>query len=472
MRNQYGSVVVFSDVRAGFPRYALAEADYDRDRSGYFALGGFGVSNHNGVILAPSLFLRAVSKDRLTRKAALSWATDIKQWVRFVEAVQTQGQKVPYEFDLMSIDEAMLKRFGDLLTRLTVSREGKRLTTATVRNKLMRVCTMQQWFSDNGWYHGDLGPRAERSSKSFSIQPMGLLAHIYQRRQEAKAGPMGSKFVQSVASRRPQKLPRALTQADQEAVEKVLKNWLETEPANSPRYDQHIRDQLIFNTGRFVGLRVENMIDLPVAKVLALYLDGMSDTDQVPLQMIGKGRKTITIPFSVALLRQMQIYAETARQRAVSRGGRKDVAGLFVAHVGSHTGKSLSTRGIQKAMEGLFIQAGLSTLVPLRKKGRDIVKNERGDPIYRRASRFSVHDLRHTCAARFFYANLFATQDREQAMRAVQAQLCHVHIETTEKEYTELTRQFSTWKTFSEGLAMQRIAYSASRDGDIFEEFQ
>lgn len=471
MYNDYHLIHIVDTPPASFPRYALAEAGYVGDTSGYFVLGGFGVANNNGVLLAPSLFLRAVCKDRLSRKSALSWATDIKQWVRFIEASQMKGKIPPYEVDLMSIGEETLKRYGDFLTRLASSREGKRLTTATVRNKLLRVCTMQQWFADNGWYQGDLGPRSGGATKRFSIQPIGLLAHIHNRRPIPHAeGPMGSKFAQNVTARRPQKLPRALTQTDQNSVEKVLNMRLQAVTKNSPRYDQFLRDQLIFNTGRFVGLRVENIKNLPVAKILALQLDGMRDTDLLTLQLIGKGRRPIAPPFTVALLRQMQIYAETARHRAVVRGGGKDPAELFVTHLGGRTGKSPTIRGLQSAMGKLFIEAGLSKLVPKRTKAAEIATDERGKPIYRLASYFSVHDLRHTCAARYFYANLSATGDREQAMRAVQSQLCHLHIETTETEYAELTRRFSTWKTFSEGLAKERFATSTAYDHNKISE--
>lgn len=195
MVNTYGIVSIFSASPTSFPRYALAEAAYDRPKSGYHAVGGFGVANNNGVILGPSLFLRARSKDKLSQKAALSWATDIKQWVRFVEVIQVGHKAPPYDFDLMAIDESTLKRYGDFLTRLTISKEGKRLTTATVRTKLMRVCFMYQWFADNGWYLGDLGGRAEQGNKRLSVRPMGFLAHIGQRKDKpTKLGPMGSAY--------------------------------------------------------------------------------------------------------------------------------------------------------------------------------------------------------------------------------------------------------------------------------------
>ena len=161
MFSEYGIVKIGEVPGAAFPRFTFAEAGYDRGKSGYFVLGGFAVQNHNGVILGPSMFLRAVSLDRLSKKSARSWATDIKQWVRFVEFVQVGRKDPPYEFNLMDVDEETLARYGDFLSRHTRSRADCQLSTNTVRNKLQRVCAMQQWFADNRWFYGDLGPRAE-----------------------------------------------------------------------------------------------------------------------------------------------------------------------------------------------------------------------------------------------------------------------------------------------------------------------
>ena len=425
---------------AAFPRFTLAATGYDTKKSGYFVLGGFAVRNHNGVVLGPSMFLRAVSKDRLSKKSARSWATDIKQWVRFVEFVQVGRKDPPYEVDLMDVDEETLKRYGDFLSRHARSSADRQLATATVRNKLWRVCAMQQWFAENRWFYGDLGPRAETKANSRSARPTGFLAHVHGRRATgaSKKGPMGSQFALSVEARQSDHLPRSLTECDLRAVESAIKARLRSVVELSPRYDQYVRDELIFNIGRFVGLRVENLTELPVAKILALRLSGLRDADTIAIPMIGKGRRKISPPFPVVLLRQMQAYAETARDRAVKRGKRRDQAGLFVAHTGPTTGVPIGVRAIQKAMSDLFVEAGLSTPVLMRDEDGSAVKDEHGRPVYRAKPRYSVHSLRHSCAMRTYYVNYETTGDREQAMRAVQGQLCHAEITTTENSYAEL----------------------------------
>ncbi|MEM8958484.1 MAG: hypothetical protein AAGC86_11785 [Pseudomonadota bacterium] len=304
-----------------FPRFTLAETGYETDRSGYFVLGGFAVRNNNGVVLGLSMFLRAVSQNRLGKKSAQSWATDIKQWVRFVEFVQVGRKEPPYEFDLMNVDEETLKHYGYFLSNHATSRADCQLTTATVRTKLWRVCAMQQWFADNRWFYGDLGARAETKAKWRSARATGFLDHVHKRQAVvgSKKGPMGSQYALSVEAQQPNRLPRALTQSDLRAVESANKARLRSAAEGSPRYDQYVRDELIFNVGRFVGLRVENLSDIPVAKILALRLNDLRDADTIAIPMIGKGGRKIHPRFPAALLRQMQAYAETARDRAIRR---------------------------------------------------------------------------------------------------------------------------------------------------------
>lgn len=472
MLDKYRTVSIAKTPSPAFPRFTLTETGYDTDKSGYFVLGGFAVRNNNGVVLGPSLFLRAVSQGRLGKKSAHSWATDIKQWVRFVEFVQVGRKEPPYEFDLMNIDGETLKRYGYFLSNHARSRANCQLATATVRTKLWRVCAMQQWFADNKWFYGDLGARAELKANSRSARPTGFLAHVHNRNAtpRSRMGPMGSQYALGVEARQPNRLPRALTQSDLRAVEGTNKARLRSVAEGSPRHDQYVRDELIFNVGRLVGLRVENLAEIPVAKILALRLSHLNDTDRVPIPMIGKGGRPIRPPFPAVLLRQMQAYVDTVRDRAVKRGKKKDHNGLFVAHTGRTTGMPIGIRAIQEAMSDLFIEAGLSTPELMRNEDGSPIKDEHGRPVYRAKSRDSIHALRHSCAMRTYYAIYQTTGDRVQAMSAVQGQLCHADMSTTEKNYAELSRRFPTWESFSNGLDRERAATeSPMADADYLE---
>lgn len=281
---------------------------------------------------------------------------------------------------------------------------------------------------------------------------------------------MGSQFALSVEARRPVHLPRALTEGDVRAVEGALRARLRAVAMHSPRHDQYVRDELIFNVGRFVGLRVENLSGLPVAKILALRLDHQRDSDKIAIPLIGKNRRTLHPPFPVALLRQMQTYAETVRNRALKRGKVKDRGKLFVSHIGRTTGMPIGDRAMQKAMSDLFVEAGLSTPEPKRNADGSLMNDEQGKPVYEAKPRYSIHALRHTCAMLTYYAVYETTGDRDQAMSAVQGQLCHADIATTEKKYAELSRRFSTWRSFSHGLDRERAATEATvADADYLE---
>ncbi|WP_295512859.1 hypothetical protein, partial [uncultured Sulfitobacter sp.] len=222
--------------------------------------------------------------------------------------------------------------------------------------------------------------------------------------------------------------------------------------------------------GKTIGLRVENLPDLQAGKILALRLSHLRDTDTIAMPLIGKGRRKISPPFPVALLRQMQAYAETARDRAVKRGKEKDRGQLLVAHVGSRTGAAIGIRAIQKAVSTLFVEAGLSKPELMRKDDGAAVKDDQGRSVYLAKSLYSIHALRHTCAMQVYYSYYAATGDRKKAMSAVQGQLCHADIATTEMKYAELSRRFSTWSSFSDGLDRERSATeSFMADADYLE---
>ena len=96
--------------------------------------------------------------------------------------------------------------------------------------------------------------------------------------------------------------------------------------------------------------------------------------------------------------------------------------------------------------------------MPKKNKFGQLITDDFGNPVLRAHANFSVHSLRHTCAMRMYDAVYDATGDRDKAMAAVQDQLCHTNIDTTENEYAELTRRFSSWLSFSQGADAQRLA--------------
>ncbi|WP_138468446.1 hypothetical protein [Poseidonocella sp. HB161398] len=155
-----------------------------------------------------------------------------------------------------------------------------------------------------------------------------------------------------------------------------------------------MRDQLILSVGRIAGLRVEEMEGLPVAKIMALRLRGAGPAETRKLSVEGKFAKTRDVSFPVELLRQLQAYALELRDRALEGSRQPEPAGLFVVHLGKARGRALSIRGLQRAMEDLFIRAGLFELVPCKTAAGVQRLDGSGRPLLRPRARHSVHDLR------------------------------------------------------------------------------
>ncbi len=102
-----------------------------------------------------------------------------------------------------------------------------------------------------------------------------------------------------------------------------------------------------------------------MARILTLRLQDAGPAETRKLAVTGKFGRTREVDFPVALLRQLKAYALDLRSKAVEDSGR-DPAGLFVAHLGKARGRALAIRGLQRAMEDLFIRAGLFELVPCK----------------------------------------------------------------------------------------------------------
>lgn len=153
-----GSVYVFRKAYNEFPRYAIAQAGYENsDRDGYFVIGGFVVGNHNGAVLAPSLFLRRISRNR-DKKTVKQWAIDIKHWVRFFEATKCRGLQPPYRVELFHAAEEDLLRYTLYLQRSALNHHGEPLANLCPLTRFQRSqggasCVLQVSLDHPSTYH-------------------------------------------------------------------------------------------------------------------------------------------------------------------------------------------------------------------------------------------------------------------------------------------------------------------------------
>ncbi len=441
----------------GYPDYATTvqfNARYPEETS-YPVIGGFRVANHNGTVLPVSLYLRSAARGRMDSKTAVSWATDLRHWLEFFERLRCRGQQSPYIFNLFDACEDDLLAYKRFLKEHKTNHAGDPLSPKTWSRKINRVCTMYQWWADQGWYHHTLGPRTELRSRRKPLPPTPLLNHIRKPEYNSRLGPMGSVHGRVRGHETKRKLPRTLTRSDLTAISDNFRRRFQDAKESTPKWEQYVRDELIFSVGRLVGLRVDEITNLPTADILRMDLSGMGTTGMISLFVTGKFGKMAAVEFPVELLRQLQLYARDIRENALWRCGLPEPESLFVGHVKPHRGKPLNNKGIQAAMRNLFVEAGLFDWVVVRDKTGRAVDDKHGSPLLRPRARHSVHDLRHTYAVETFYAKLkaFGGDDaaRIRAMEFVRRQLRHANIETTQDIYAELTARFSSWLSFSEG---------------------
>jgi integrase len=457
-----GNVYVFRNAFTVYPDYAIAihSDELNSEETSYPVIGGFRIANHNGIILPVSLYLRAAARGRMDPKTAASWATDLKHWVEFFERLRCRGKQPPYAFNLFDACENDLLTYKRFLREYKTNHSGDPLSPKTWSSKINRVCIMYQWWTDQRWYHRTLGPRAKLRGRSRFGSSASLLAHLRKPENEYRLGPMGSVHARIKGYETKRKLPRTLTWPELNAVSDIFQQRFQNVEKNTPKWEQYVRDELIFSVGRLVGLRVDEITNLPTSDILRMDLTGMSTTMTLSLYVTGKFKKKAAVDFPVELLKQLQTYGRDIREKAICRSGLLEPENFFVGHVKPHRGKPLNNKGIQAAIRNIFIEAGLFDWVVERDKTGHAKTDMHGQPLYRPRARHSIHDLRHTYAVESFYAKLvaFGGDDaaRIRAMEFVKRQLRHANIETTQNIYAELTESYSSWLSFSEGLEQNR----------------
>ncbi|MEM8789181.1 MAG: hypothetical protein AAGE76_13060 [Pseudomonadota bacterium] len=132
-----GLVDVFRNPHRNFPSYKISHS-MQAGRDSYPILGGYHISNNQGVVLPVSLSLREVSRSRQDWKTSASWATDLKQWVVFFDSFHRSRPEPPYSFDLFSANEADLLKYKHFLVGYVKNNSGDFLTTDTVQKEVAR----------------------------------------------------------------------------------------------------------------------------------------------------------------------------------------------------------------------------------------------------------------------------------------------------------------------------------------------
>lgn len=174
----------------------------------------------------------------------------------------------------------------------------------------------------------------------------------------------------------PKKLPRVLSEDE---VERLLN-------APDPTTAEGIRDQTMLEVLYATGLRVTELVSLPVKAV---------DLDHGFVRVWGKGSKERVVPLGEIAADAIRVYRANARRELLSAGGGRASDALFV----TRRGRAMTRQGFWKNIRRYAQRAGIHADV-------------------------SPHKLRHSFATHLL---------RHGAdLRALQAMLGHASVATTE----------------------------------------
>jgi site-specific recombinase XerD len=163
-----------------------------------------------------------------------------------------------------------------------------------------------------------------RAARTTVARKLAALRAFY--RARVAAGAIASNPAELVsAPKRPQRLPRALKEAEVAAL-------LDRIPAATPL---ERRDRALFELAYAAGLRAEELVTLDLGAV---------DFDAEQVRVEGKGGKTRVVPVGEHALRALAAYVERGRP-ALANGDR--VPALFL----SKSGRRLSTSDIRRRLD-------------------------------------------------------------------------------------------------------------------------
>jgi integrase len=202
---------------------------------------------------------------------------------------------------------------------------------------------------------------------------------------------------------------------------------------------RNCRDRLIVDIGVFVGLRVQEIVNLTTLQFLNLNPDPSAPYVSQRITIKGKGEVVREVTIPNWLVFDVLEYINTERKSALAnckQRFRNVPIQLLVGHVGARNGEGrpISVNAIQKMMERACLAIGL---VDTEQK----INADTGDAYLLKVARYSVHDLRHTYAV--FTYHLEVKNGNAEPWKVIQIQLGHSKLETTINNYLACVEVFS-----------------------------
>jgi integrase len=353
-----------------------------------------------------------------------AYAEDLKEWFRFCEEFG-----LPWTFASESDITAFNKAMRATISPLT----GKRYKTTTINR---RKTTIRQFYI---WARGNKMYRKAPPADSMLDPELDFSAANARIRKPLKLAADENKEVSVMQPLQCQSILEALGPLPKERAIQIDFNRAPVHSDCDKIFlkPQSCRDRIATQVSLETGLRISEVCGLPLKKFASL-ADPTSDTVDVHIKVIGKGSKIRRVDFPGWLILEIKNYIRGERHEILTALNRssKPVA-LFInpLSAGSHAGKPLQVRTLERAFANACLSAGAAKVEKIQKFDSSNILTVH----YADAPLFNYHDTRHTYAVWTYYAR---KKTDAAPWLYIQARLGHADLKTTLQKYLKLASDF------------------------------
>ena len=357
-----------------------------------------------------------------TQKA---YADDLAQWWTYLRLHGLAWDSVTSD-DLRAYARALVEG---------VSSIGKRFSSSTISRRIGTVETLYRWAYRQG-YVAEC-PVAEAGAKRLVDVDRAFLPHT------------GGIRVAEASPLRPR--PGAVDEHVNPIAMGDLRAILDGLGASPYDIDENdaraTRDRLIAETSLYTGMRVDEVVGLTVYQILGL-AQGQDLSDPwrpLPLRItVTKGGAPRTVVVPAILLQALVAYVDGERASVVETArlrGRVASNALFLngeRATDRDVGGKVSPATAMRAFHAAVLSLGLTrdvTVYRIDPSTGSPAIDDRGEEILepRTVAKHSFHDLRHTFACQFYWAEIQA--GNPAPWKKLQARLGHRRLSTTQDIY-------------------------------------
>jgi len=378
-----------------------------------------------------------------TRESPKTWtqaAQSLLTWLDFLEAA---------DIDWRHATKDDLTAYRDAYLGAVSPQTGQEYSPNTVRTRMVYIVNFINFAVEQDWIDSDLraGSRVLPPRRHRPIDS-DALAHIRK----------GAPPVVEEAAASAVRLNKLLPKAGQDDTVRVLRReelnallgWAGPRPSErTPEDGGSDRDYIVFALGWAVGLRVQEVADVPVLPFLEMVPNPQFLGEFFKLSVRGKGNKTRPVDVPAWLVIDIQAYIDGERRRALHKRGRnaRESQLILNSEHSTRTGRPMTKAAMQALMERACEGAGLMMQ-------NERVNPETGEVAVTPVPRFSMHCLRHTYAVMTYHNQIKSEYSNLDAWKYIQEQLGHKSPQTTINTYL---KHLSTWADVRQARSLLEV---------------